>query len=87
MKGKGEMRGYEEKDSIRDEPFPGSLEQDVQTGYAPPTWRGVVIAVIAAIILSLTATLLLGGLFGVYKQRGSASGAPGSECCPPAAGS
>lgn len=85
---KREMRGYEEREFMRNDAFPDGLEPDVRTGSAPPTWRGLVIAVIAAIVLSLTATLLLGGSFGVYKQQGSATGCgPGSACCPPASGS
>ena len=39
MEEKGKMRGYEEKNSIRDDTFPGSLETDVETG-SPPL-RGV----------------------------------------------
>jgi len=88
MEGSGEMQGYEKKDFMGNDAFPEGLEPDVVTGSGPPTWRGLVIAVIAAIVLSLTATLLLGGSFGVYKQQGSATGCgPGSACCPPAAGS
>jgi hypothetical protein len=87
MKEKGKMRRYEEKDSIRDDTFPGNLEPDVETGSAPFTWRGLVIAVIAAIVLSLTATLLLGGSFGVYNRGSASACGPGSACCPPAAGS
>ncbi|NNF83820.1 MAG: hypothetical protein HKM29_01545 [Deltaproteobacteria bacterium] len=61
MEGKGKMQGYEEKDFMRNDAYPPGLEPDIETGSQPPTWRGLVIAVIAAIILSLTATLLLGG--------------------------
>jgi hypothetical protein len=61
MEEKGEMQGYEERDFMRNDAFPAGLEPDVETGSSPFTWRGLVIAVIAAIILSLAATLLLGG--------------------------
>ncbi len=60
-------------------------EPDSQAGISSPTWRGLLIAVIAAIVLSVTATLLLGGSFG-YKTSGSAGGCgAGGECCVPAA--
>jgi hypothetical protein len=61
--------------------FTEELEQDVQAGLSSPTWRGLLIAVIAAIVLSVTATLLLGGSFG-SERSGSAGGCgAGSGCC------
>lgn len=55
-----------------------------------PTWHGWVLSLLAAIILSVTATLLLGGS-GVFRSDSaigpavghSGSGA-GRSCCPPA---
>lgn len=50
-----------------------------------PTWRGLLIAVIAAVVLSVGATLLLGGSYG-FTRQGAASGcgAGGAgNCCPP----
>ncbi len=58
-----------------------------QTGTTSPTLRGLVIAVIAAIILSLATTLLLGGSFGIYNRGAATECGSGSPCCPPAAGS
>ena len=52
-------------------------------------WRGWVLSVLVAILLSLTATLLLGGYEAFRSDRapagagGRGSGA-GSSCCPPA---
>ena len=58
-----------------------------------PTWRGWVLSILVAILLSVTATLLLGGSgsFSFRPERavagaaagGCGSGA-GSSCCPPA---
>jgi hypothetical protein len=57
-----------------------------------PGWKGWVLSILVAILLSVTATLLLGGS-GVFRSDraaesgaaggGSRSGA-GSSCCPPA---
>ena len=65
----------------REDFFPDEPEQDDQDGLSSPTWRGLFIAVIAAIVLSVTATLLLGGSFG-SERSGSAGGCgAGSGCC------
>jgi len=50
-----------------------------------PTWRGLVIAVVAAVMLSVGATLLLGGSYGFTRQgatSGCGAGAAG-DCCAP----
>lgn len=49
---------------------------------ASPSWRGLVIAVIAAIVLSVTATLLLGGSFGAYDRSVAGGCGSGGDCCP-----
>ena len=56
-----------------------------------PTWRGWVLSIIVAVILSVTATLLLGGYEAFRSDRvtagadGRGSGAGvGRRCCPPA---
>jgi len=69
------------------EDFPSDgVERDDQGGLSSPTWRGMIIAVVAAIILSVTATFLLGGSF-IRSGTASATGCgPGSACCPPVAG-
>ena len=55
-----------------------------------PTWRGWVLSILVAIILSVTATLLLGGSGRFRSDRAVAAGAggygAGSSCCPPADG-
>lgn len=53
-----------------------------------PTWRGWVLSILVAIILSVTATLLLGGSSAFRSDRvaGGAGGCgtgTGSGCCPP----
>lgn len=50
---------------------------------AGPTWRAWVISIIAAIVLSVTATLLLGGSFRFTGGAVSGGCGQGSGCCPP----
>jgi len=57
-------------------------------GRRGPTWRGWVLSILVAVILSVTATLLLGGS-GAFRSDsaiGPAAGhsGSGSNCCPPA---
>lgn len=52
-----------------------------------PTWRGFVLAILVAIILSVTATLLLGGSLFSYNLRPAAAVSSGGcgqggPCCP-----
>jgi len=57
-----------------------------------PTWRGWVLSLLVAILLSVTATLFLGGSGSFRPDQAAASGAAGggcgsgagSSCCPPA---
>ncbi|OGP33996.1 MAG: hypothetical protein A2X88_01310 [Deltaproteobacteria bacterium GWC2_65_14] len=60
---------------------PPEREEEVRSR---PTWRGLLIAVIAAVILSVGATLLLGGSYGFTREGARQGCGPGSECCPPA---
>lgn len=52
-----------------------------------PTWRGWVLSILLAVILSVTATLLLGGSSAFRADRAVAAGAggygAGRSCCPP----
>ncbi|HEX2720147.1 MAG TPA: hypothetical protein VHM71_04275, partial [Candidatus Deferrimicrobium sp.] len=57
-------------------------------GRRGPTWRGGVLTIIAAVLLSVTATLLLGGS-GVFRSDtaiapavGHGGSGTGSDCCP-----
>jgi hypothetical protein len=56
-----------------------------------PGWKGWVLSILVAIILSVTATLILGGSGAFRSDRAAASGAGGVDCvagrscCPPAA--
>ena len=61
--------------------FTEGLEPDSQAGISSPTWRGLLIAVIAAIVLSVTATLLLGGSFGSERSGSTGGCGAGSGCC------
>ena len=53
-------------------------------GRSSPTWRGLVVAVVAAAVLSVAATLLLGGSFAPGRTTSAAGCGSGSACCPPA---
>jgi hypothetical protein len=61
-------------------------------GMAPPrgpTWKGWVVSIVAAVILSAAATILLGGWPspGPFRSAGTvSSGACGGPCCAPAGG-
>ena len=55
-----------------------------------PTWRGWALSILVAVILSVTATLLLGGS-GAFRSdsaigagMGSGGSGAGRSCCPPA---
>ncbi len=54
-------------------------------GRRGPTWRGWVFSILVAVILSVTATLLLGGSGAFRSDRAVAAGAgrcgAGSSCC------
>jgi hypothetical protein len=78
-----EFRDNEVRYSRGDDFLSEGLEPDTQGGISSPTWRGLLIAVIAAIVLSVTATIMLGGAF-VYGRGGTAAGCgAGSGCCAP----
>jgi len=51
-----------------------------------PGWKGWVLSILVAIVLSVTATLLLGG-HGAFRSDRAVPGATGTGdgCCPPAA--
>ena len=62
----------------------------VTEGRRGPTWRGWVLSILVAVLLSVTATLLLGGS-GAFRsssavERAAGHGGSGTEsgCCPPA---
>ena len=48
-----------------------------------PGWRGWVLSILVAIVLSVTATLLLGGSVSFQPGKAAATGTSGSGCCPP----
>lgn len=52
-----------------------------------PTWRAWLLSIVAAVVLSAAATLLLGGSFRLPGASGAAAGRCGSgaggPCCPP----
>jgi hypothetical protein len=60
----------------------------IAEGRRGPTWRGWVLSILVAVILSVTATLLLGGSGAFRSDRAVAAGAggcgsgAGSSCCP-----
>ena len=70
-------------DMIANEDPPAAEEQ------RGPTWRGWALSILVAVILSVTATLLLGGSGSFRSDRAAAAGSGGSgngsSCCPPTA--
>jgi hypothetical protein len=55
----------------------------VAEGRRGPSWRGWMLSILVAVLLSVTATLLLGGsgAFRSENAAGMAAGA-GTDCCP-----
>ncbi len=57
-----------------------------------PGWRGFVVSILVAVVLSVMATLLLGGSWSSYALRPAAAvslggcGAGGNRCPPPDTG-
>jgi hypothetical protein len=72
----------------------GAVDSRTAESRRGPGWKGWVLSILVAIILSVTATLLLGGSGSFRPDRAAASGAAaggcgsgaGSNCCPPEAG-
>jgi len=62
-------------------------DPDSSEGRRGPTWRGWVLSILVAIILSVTATLLLGGSGAFRSDRPVTTEAGGygvgRSCCPP----
>jgi hypothetical protein len=69
-------------------------DPNTSEGRHGPSWRGWVLSILAAILLSVTATLLLGGSGSFRQDRAVAAGSAegengswaGSSCCPPTEG-
>lgn len=84
-KGKQESAGMQESTETAATGDPHTAE-----GRRGPSWQGWVLSILVAIILSVTATLLLGGSGSFRPDRVAASGVAGggcgagSGCCPPA---
>jgi len=62
---------------------PAVGESQTPGGRRGPTWRGWFLSILVAILLSVTATLLLGGSGAsrLDSGNGPAAGA-GTDCCP-----
>jgi hypothetical protein len=82
-----EETGMEETSVLRESTETGvsGNPQSVESRRGP-TWRGWVLSLLVAILLSVTATLLLGGYGSFRTDRATAPGAAGTggSCCPPA---
>ena len=48
-----------------------------------PTWRGWVISILVAVVLSVAATVIFGGPSARRAAVAGRPGACGGECCPP----
>jgi hypothetical protein len=86
-----EETGMEETPVLRESTETGvsGKSQSVESRRGP-TWRGWVLSLLVAILLSVTATLILGGYGSFRAGRTVAGGAGGIDsgagrsCCPPA---
>jgi hypothetical protein len=63
----------------------GSGARRTAEGRRGPGWKGWMLSILVAIILSVTATLLLGGSGSFRSDRSVAAGSAGTggSCCPP----
>jgi len=57
-------------------------ERSTPAGRPSPGWRGLAIAVVVAVVLSVSATLLLGGSFRAGSYTGGSACGSGGPCCP-----
>ena len=84
MEGKHDREGREERDLLAENVPARDADPNGLPGHSSPSWRGLIVAVIAAASLSVAVTLLLGGSFGPGRANSAAGCGPGSACCPPA---
>lgn len=75
------------KESMSEAGFPDGAEDARRPGGRPgPTWRAWLLSIVAAIVLSVAATLLLGGSFRLPGASNAAVGGcgagAGGPCCP-----
>jgi hypothetical protein len=88
MKGETEME--ESAGSKASTETAATGDSNTPEGQSGPTWRGWVLSILVAILLSVTATLLLGGSGAFRSDRANGAGADrsgtetGHGCCPPA---
>ena len=86
----------EEETSMQGSSGAGESTETIATGDSHtaedrrgPSWKGWALSILAAILLSVTATLLLGGSGAFQSDRPVAAEAggygAGRSCCPPAA--
>ena len=69
---------------IPDPAAPGAGGAPGTDGRPGPTWRGWVISILAAVILSVAATVIFGGVFAWRAPIAAQAGGCGGPCCPPA---
>lgn len=56
--------------------------QEDKAGRPGPTWRALAISILVAVVLSVTATLLLGGSFRFTGAAVTGGCGAGGNCCP-----
>ena len=83
MEGKHDREGRGERDFLAENVPARDGDPSGLPGHPPPL-RGLVVAVVAAAILSVAATLLLGGSFAPGRATSAGGCGSGSACCPPA---
>lgn len=77
------MSGEDGLQGVPGMPAENAVPAPVRAG---ASWRAWVVAIVVAVVLSVTATLMLGGS-GAFRQdsagSGAGSGGCGGACCPP----
>jgi hypothetical protein len=86
-----EEKGMQEATGFRDSTETTATgDSHIAEGRRGPGWKGWVLSILVAVILSVTATLLLGGSGSFRSDRAVAAGSggcgsgTGSSCCPTA---
>ena len=79
--GEGESAGMTGNSAFNPD---GEARNKAGAGGSAPSWRGWVISIVAAVVLSVAATLLLGGTFRLPGRAVAGAGC-GDPCCPPGA--
>lgn len=81
-------RGKQDPSALRESTETSATrDSHIEGGRRGPSWKGWVLSILVAIVLSVTATLLLGGSAAFRSNRATMPGVAGSgsggSCCAP----